>query len=189
MPLPPRPHLLGIDDGPFDKRTSRSVPVVGVMMEGPDLVEALAVTSFPVDGEGVADFLVAWVAGLRFRPALQGIVLGGLTIAGLAVVDVERLASGLDLPVLVVNRREPTDHKLLAALESAGLGARREILARAPRSHPVGDRLFVAACGLDPGEAAAAVRASRNKSEVPEPLRLAHLVATALARGESRGRP
>jgi endonuclease V-like protein UPF0215 family len=189
MPFPPRPHLLGIDDGPFQKRTSRAVPVVGVMMEGPDLVEAVALTRFPVDGEGVTDFLADWVRGLRFRPALQGVVLGGITIAGLAVVDVEQLARELEVPVLVVNRRQPTDERLRAALESAGLHARRELLERAPPAHPVGDRLYVAACGLDPDEAAAAVRASRNKSEVPEPLRLAHLIAGAVARGESRGRP
>ena len=34
-----RPHVLGIDDGPFDKSTDTTVPIVGVMMEGADLVE------------------------------------------------------------------------------------------------------------------------------------------------------
>lgn len=189
MPLPPRPHLLGIDDGPFDKRASRDVPVVGVMMEGPDLVESVAVTRFAVDGEGVTAFLGAWVEGLRCRPAVQGVVLGGITLAGLAVVDVPELAARLGLPVLVVNRREPRDHRLAAALDAAGLSARRALLERAPPAVAVGDRMFVSAAGLAPEEAVAAVRAVRGKSEMPEPLRVAHLVAAAVARGESRGRP
>lgn len=189
MGFPPRPHLLGIDDGPFEKHVSRSVPIVGVMMEGAELVEGVAVTSFPVDGEGVTDFLAGWVAGLRCRPALHGVLLGGITIAGLAVVDVPRLAESLSLPVLVVNRREPTDGELGAALAAAGLAARRAIVARAPRARAVGERLFVAAAGVAPDDAAALVRASRGKSEVPEPLRVAHLIAQAVARGESRGRP
>ncbi len=76
MPLPSRPHLLGIDDGPFEKRSSRDTPIVGVLMEGRDVVEAVATTAFPIDGDGVTDFLAAWIEGLRFRPSLQGVVLG-----------------------------------------------------------------------------------------------------------------
>ena len=70
-------HLLGIDDGPFDRFGDANVRVVGVMMEGPDLVEAVALTGFPVDGDDVTGFLGDWVSGLRFRPALQGLVFGG----------------------------------------------------------------------------------------------------------------
>jgi endonuclease V-like protein UPF0215 family len=189
MPLPARPHLLGIDDGPFEKHVSRETPLVAVLTEGPDLIEAVAVSAFPVDGDGVTDFLAAWVAGLRCRPALHALLLGGVTIAGLAVVDVPRLAAALGLPVLVLNRRAPDDERLAAALDAAGLGARRALLARAPAAHPVGDRLWVAAAGASPAEALALVQAGRRKSELPEALRVAHLVAQALARGESRGRP
>jgi len=187
--LPPRPHLLGIDDGPFDKRAGGEVPVVGILMEGADLVEAVALTRFPVDGEDVTGFLARWVESLRFAPAVQAVVLGGVTLAGLAVVDVPALATRLGRPVLVVNRREPRDERLAAALGSAGLGERRSALDRAPAAVPVGDRLFVSAAGMPPDEAVATVRRARLKSELPEPLRLAHLVAAAIARGESRGRP
>jgi hypothetical protein len=189
MPLPARPHLLGIDDGPFEKHVSRRTPLVAVMTEGPDLVEAVAVHDFPVDGDDVTGFLADWVGGLRCRPALHALLLGGVTIAGLAVVDVPRLAEALGLPVVVVNRREPGDERLAAALDAAGLGERRALLARAPAAHPLGDRLWVAAAGVSPADAAALVRAGRGKSELPEALRVAHLVAQALARGESRGRP
>ena len=68
-----RPHLIGIDDGPFDKDADAVTPIVGVVMEGPDLVEGVAVTRFPIDGSGVTDFLAAWIAGLRFLPGLQGV--------------------------------------------------------------------------------------------------------------------
>jgi endonuclease V-like protein UPF0215 family len=158
-------------------------------MEGADLVEAVATTAFPVDGEDVTKFLAVWIDGLRFRPSLQAVVLGGVTIAGLAVVDVPALAERLGVPVLVVNRREPRDERLLAALDAAGLPQRRALLERAPPAHPLGDRLYVAASGIEPGAARRLVERCRNKSELPEALRVAHLVAAALARGESRGRP
>ncbi len=187
MRVAPRPHLLGIDDGPFEKLESETVPIVGVMMEGADLVEAVALTRFGVDGEGVTQFLADWIASLRFRPALQGLVFGGITIAGLALLDAPELARRTGLPVLVVNRRKPEDAALISALETAGLAHRRAALERAPQAFPV-DGLHVAQAGSDAETAAALVRASRGKSELPEPLRLAHLIARAVARGESRGR-
>jgi len=183
-----RPHLLGIDDGPFQKHASRRAPVVGVMMEGADLVEAVAVTEFPVDGEDASAFLAAWIAGLRFRPALQGILLGGITIAGLGVVDADWLAARLALPVVVVNRRRPSNARLRAALEAAGLAHRFALVERAPAPFRVERGLYAAAAGIEAAAAAGWVRAARRKSGLPEPLRLAHLVARALATGESRGR-
>ena len=41
--FPTRPHVLGVDDGPFEKFSpGAEAPLVGVMMEGADLVEAVA---------------------------------------------------------------------------------------------------------------------------------------------------
>ena len=168
MQIPLHPHLLGIDDGPFEKFVDERVPLVGVMMEGADLIEGVATTSFPVDGAGVAEFLAEWVGALRCRAALHGVVLGGITIAGLAVVDVALLSNRLGLPVLVVNRRDPEKTRLREALEAAGLPERWALVER--------------------DAAMALVRAALAKSGVPEPLRVAHLIARALVRGESRGR-
>ena len=52
-----RPHVLGVDDGPFQKGQKESVPVVGAMMEGANLVESVAVTRFEVDGANATGFL------------------------------------------------------------------------------------------------------------------------------------
>jgi len=184
-----RPHVLGIDDGPFDKNADKRVPVVAVMTEGPDLVEAVAVTDFPLDGEDATGFLARWVAGLRFAPALHGVVLGGVTIAGLAVVDIADLAGRLALPVMVVNRQPPEDEPLIRALRAAGLERRVGLVETTPRAWRLSDGLFVAHAGTDREGAARILRATLNKSQLPEPLRVAHLVGAAIVRGESRGRP
>jgi endonuclease V-like protein UPF0215 family len=181
--------VLGIDDGPFEKRDVRPAPIVGVMMEGCDLVEAVAITEFPIDGEGATEFLGDWVAGLRLHPSLQALVLGGVTIAGLGIVDVEALSERLRTPVLVVNRRDPARARVGEALVAAGLSARLPILERTPPAFPIARGLWLACAGASPAEGEAIARACLRKSQVPEPLRLAHLVARALVRGESRGRP
>jgi endonuclease V-like protein UPF0215 family len=187
---PARPHLLGIDDGPFEKfRSGESTPLVGVTMEGADLVESVAITRFPIDGAEVSDFLADWIAELRVRPGLQGVIFGGITIAGLSVLDPLALAERLELPVLVVNRREPSNERLREALERAGFAERIPLLDRAPEPFPVGERLHAAVAGADAERARGLLRGSVRKSDLPEPLRLAHLIARAIVMGESRGRP
>jgi endonuclease V-like protein UPF0215 family len=184
----PRPHVLGIDDGPFEKGQAAPVPIVGVTMAGADLVESVATTSFPVDGDDATGFLAGWIAGLRPHASLRAIVLGGITIAGLGVVDIVGLAARIEIPVLAVTRAAPTNDPLLRALEAAGLDDRRSIVLASPPAARIAEGLHVAHAGTTPDEAAALVRAVRGKARVPEPLRLAHLVARAIVDGESQGR-
>jgi len=189
VPLVDRPHVLGVDDGPFAKhRRGARAPIVGVMMEGHDQVEAVAVTEFPVDGEGVTAYLAEWIRGRRFAPALQGVLFRGITIAGLAVLDPAALAAELGTPVVVVNRKPPGDAAVLRALEAADLAERGATLSRVPASVPLSGGLHAAIAGGDAALAEALVARTRAKSDLPECLRLAHLFARALATGESRGR-
>jgi endonuclease V-like protein UPF0215 family len=162
--------------------------LVAVLMEGADLVESVALTSFPVDGDGATEFLANWLAGLRALAAAQAILLGGITLAGLGVVDVRELARRLAKPVLVVTRRAPTDAELCAALRAAGRAERVALVERSPRAVAAQAGLFVAHAGCSAAEARALVGAALRKARFPEPLRVAHLVAHALVKGESRGR-
>src|SRR5262245_35341687 len=183
-----RPHVLGIDDAPFEKRQREPVPIVAVMMEGSDLVEAIAVASFPVDGEDATSFLADWVGGLRLRSSLRAIVLGGITIAGLGVVDVPALAERLRTPVLVATRRRPADAELVGALRAAGLDERIPLVLRAPRASRVAEGFYLAEAGIARAAAEAIARRTLGKARLPEPLRLAHLIGSALVKGASRGR-
>jgi len=182
------PHVLGIDDAPFDKRQSGPVPIVGVMMEGATVVESVVIGAFPVDGSDATAYLSRWIVGLRFFRAVQAVILGGVTIAGLGVVDVDLLSRELGRPVLVVTRRNPSSSDLERALRAAGLTDRVPILLRCPAAAPVSEGLFLAHAGVTPEEARHLVAATVGKAHVPEPLRVAHLIARALVLGESRGR-
>jgi endonuclease V-like protein UPF0215 family len=183
-----RPHVLGVDDGPFHKGQKESVPVVGAMMEGADLVESVAVTRFEVDGAEATDFLARWISGLRSHASTQAVLLGGITIAGLGVVDIDELAARLDRPVIAVNRRDPSDSRLREALLSAGFHHRIAILESTPPATRMRDGPFIAWAGAGFELAEHLVRSTLRKAQLPEPLRVAHMIARALITGESRGR-
>lgn len=162
--------------------------MVAVRTEGRDLVEGIAVSRFPIDGADATGFLAEWIRGLRFHQGLQGIVLGGITIAGLGVIDIEALAERTGVPVVVVNRRDPARSRLGDALRAAGLDDRLQLLERTPPAFRAASGVFLACVGLSGPDAEALVAATTLKADLPEPLRLAHLVAAAIARGSSRGR-
>lgn len=180
--------MLGIDDAPFTKWHDLIVPIVGVTMEGAAVVESVAITSFPVDGDEPTRFLAEWIDSLRIATSLQAVVLGGITIAGLGIVDLIGLAETLGRPVLAVTRRDPAASEVRQALAAAHLEARLAIVARCPPAWQVTEGLFVSAAGVTQEDAASLIRSTLGKARLPEPLRVAHLVARALVMGESRGR-
>ena len=181
-------HVLGIDDAPFDKRQPQPVRIVAVLMEGNDLVEGMAVTEFPVDGADATGFLAEWIKTMRWEAALHAVVLGGITLAGLGLVDLEELAERLGIPVLAVTRRATAKSRVGEALIAAGLADRLPIAHRSPPAIRVRPGLHLAFAGTDRKHAIALIEATLLKSRMPEPLRLAHLIGSALAHGQSRGR-
>ena len=74
------PHILGIDDAPFDKRQHAPVPVIGVMMEGANVVESVAIGAFPVDGDDATAYLSQWIVEFRFFAGLTQEEIGQLLL-------------------------------------------------------------------------------------------------------------
>ncbi len=184
-----RPHFLGIDDAPFDKAQTAPVPLVAVMTEGPDQVEAVMVGAFPVDGAHVTEYLLEWLGSSTALPSIQAVLLGGITIAGLALVDVGALARGLNRPVLIATRRDTARSDVAAALRTAGLDDRLDIFERAPPTRLAAPGLHIACAGIDWHRGAELARLSVRKGRFPEPLRLAHMIGQAMVLGRSKGRP
>ncbi len=115
-------------------------------------------------------------------------MLGGITLAGLGIVDIRKLAALLKRPVLVVTRRDTQQSPLADDLRAAKLAERIAIVECTPQAVQVEDGLFLASAGAMLHQAVQLLCATLKKARVPEPLRLAHLIGSALVRGESYGR-
>ena len=77
------------------------------------------------------------------------------------------------------------------ALRAAPLADRAErlaVLERTPPARALEGGPFYACAGIEAERAAAWIRASRQKAQFPEALRLAHMIAAAVKTGSSRGR-
>lgn len=141
------------------------------------------------DGDDGTDALVRLVRDSKFAAHLQLVLLQGIALAGFNVIDVPRLSHDLGLPVLVVARRAPRREAMRdALLTHIAEGERKwaSIEALGPMEPLRG--VYVQRWGLDREEAAEVLRGTAINGAIPEPLRTAHLIAGALATGESRGR-
>lgn len=182
------PHVLGIDDAPFTKGKDSSVPIVAVMMEGSTLVDGVALNRMMIDDPNATTFLIDWIKALRWTPSLQAIVFGGITIAGLGLLHLPSLSRELNLPVITVTRQDTHDSTLDTALISAGLSDLVPILNDNPSSVEIDEGIFASFSGTTEREAKRLIRSTLQKSTMPEPLRIAHLIGAALVNGESKGR-
>jgi hypothetical protein len=95
------------------------------------------------------------------------------------------LAARTGLKVVVAIRRRPDLDAVRRALTRTTRHRRRlEILERAGEIRAIGG-LYCQLCGLDAGEAAELLAMTCTRSHLPEPLRAAHLIAGAIATGQS----
>ena len=188
-----KPHLrvLGVDDSPFRFGDGRSL-VVGALMRVPSYLEALMKTEVTVDGTDGTDRLIEMISSSRYREQIKVIILDGVALAGFNVIDIAAVNEALGLPVLTVTRDPPDFDAIRAALRKHfdDWRERFEIVTRFPLKEmsTSSKPLLAAGIGLEWPAFQELVSASTVRGVVPEPIRVAHLVATAMAKGESRGR-
>ena len=184
-------RILGVDDSPFEFGGGRSL-VVGTLVRAPNYLEAVMTTDVEVDGTDSTDRLIEMISSSRYKEQAKAIMIDGIALAGFNVVDVGRLSDETGLPVLTVTRDRPDMDDMLLALQKHfdDWQARYSLISRfeLKRIKTPHKPLYACGVGLEWSEFEELVTLSTVRGAVPEPVRIAHLIASALARGESYGR-
>lgn len=184
-------RILGIDDSPFEFGDDNSL-VVGVLMRAPSYIEAVMRTEVTVDGSDATAKLVEMVSRSRYREQVHAVMLDGIALAGFNVVDVESLHASLGIPVVTVTRDPPDFERIELALRKHfdDWGDRLDLIRRLDlvEIETPHRPLYACGVGLDAAELRKLVALSTVRGALPEPVRAAHLIASAMVRGESRGR-
>lgn len=188
--MKPEVRTVGFDDAPF-RFDDGTVPVVGVIMRGARYVDGVLRADVTVDGWDATEVLADMLLGSRFRDEARYVLLDGIALGGFNVVDLHDLHDRLDRPVVTVTRGEPDRDAMEAALRKhhEDWEARLEIIDRTwpePLETMEGT-LSVRAVGMDREDVGTLLHRTTVRGLVPEPVRLAHLVASAIVTGESTG--
>ncbi len=181
-------HVVGFDDAPFAGEIRGDVPVVGTVFCG-ERLEGVLLGRVRRDGANATRVLAELVAGSKYAAHLQLVFLQGIALAGFNVIDLPRLHATLGIPVITITRHRPD----LAAIEDAlrrrvpGGVRKWRLIGRAGNMEPLGG-VWVQRVGIAAAEAERVIRRFARHGKIPEPLRAAHLIAGALATGQSTGR-
>ncbi len=180
-------RLLGIDDAPFDKFRDRKTIIIGTFFRGGDFLDGILSTTAEVDGSDGTGKIIKLVQKSKFRTQLRAILLDGISVGGFNVIDIERLHKKTRIPVIVVMRRRPNSAKIHDALRKLKMGRKIRLLERAGPIYEEG-KIFIQFKGIGLNEARKIIRISISRAYIPEPIRVAHLIAAGLVYGESSGK-
>lgn len=180
-------NVAGFDDGPFSRASRGDVMLVGAVCARTRL-DGVLTGRVRKDGANATARIATLLRASPFAGHVQAVLLNGIAVGGFNVIDINTLAQQLERPVLVVARRPPRLQLIQRALRSLPGGARKwRLIERAGPMQPLGG-VYVQPAGLSLAEARALLEATTLQGKLPEPLRLAHLIAGGVVTGISRGR-
>jgi endonuclease V-like protein UPF0215 family len=183
--IKPEIRVLGIDDGKFTPHTKGRVIVVGVVFRGGYSVDGVMHTTIAIDGLDATEQFASMINGSPHRKQLRLIMLNGVTFAGFNMVDIKKLNAATKLPVLVLTHKKPdldTIHEALKNLPDSE--ERWRIILAAGEIHEVvnrGTKIYLELAGISLSEAQKIIKLTSIRSCLPEPLRVAHLIASGIS--------
>jgi len=184
-------RILGIDDSPFGFEDEKAM-IVGTLVRVPNYLEGVIKSEVTVDGTDSTEILVKMVSESRFKGQIKLVMIDGIALAGFNVIDLDEVHSSLRIPVLTLTRDKPDFDRMKEALRKhfEDWRERYRLITKAELKviHTKHNPLYACGIGMDWSELEELVRMSTVRGVVPEPIRMAHLIASAMIKGESYGR-
>lgn len=181
-------RILGIDDAPFNKFSDKKVLVVGTVYRGGSYMDGVISCYVDVDGNDSTDSLISLINKTKHKSQLQVIMLKGIALGGFNIVDIKRLNKKTKLPVIVVMRKKPNFLDIRKAIQNVNDHDKKwKLIKKAGKIEKILN-LYVQSAGIEKDKIKDIINITCIHGNIPEPLRVAHLVASGIILGESRGR-
>jgi endonuclease V-like protein UPF0215 family len=179
-------RTIGIDDGCFIPKTKGTVDIVGVVYRGANWFEGFIHSKVTIDGLDAIEKIISMIKNSPFYRELRVIFLDGITFGGFNVVDINKLYYLIDLPVISITREEPDLKSIEAALYNLPdfevrwqsiMNSGKLIEVKIPNNE---NSIYIQTAGILEEDAKNIIKKMSTKSNVPEPLRVAHIIASGL---------
>ena len=131
--------------------------------------------------------IITLINSTKFKPQIKCIMTDGIAFGGFNVIDIVEISKKTNLPVIIVMRDYPDIPKVKEILARLSMEHKIPLLEKAGEIIPV-DNIHIQFSGLAKERAMEFVRLSSTRSQIPEPLRVAHLIGQGIVLGESRGK-
>ena len=190
--IKPEIRVLGVDDGVFVPHAKGMVDVVGVVFRGGYWLDGVMRTEVEVDGMDATEKIASMITDSPHYDQLRVVMLYGITFAGFNVVDVKGLFERVGLPIIAVTRDPPDFEEIKKALENLSEAEKRwELIGNAGKVIRVYTRnteepVYMQISGISEKDAEKILKETSTRSNVPEALRVAHIIASGLAQSKEK---
>ena len=180
-------RVIGFDDAPFQRHSGKPVAVAGVVCSLTRF-EGMLWGNILVDGWDSTEKIAEMLLPSKFYAQVHLVLLDGISMGGLNLIDLPSLAQRLQLPCVAVMRKYPKLKKMQGAISLLPEPEKRlATLAKAGEIYECSPFYFQVS-GLSPTITAKILARLTDNGNVPEALRLAHLITAAVINGESSNR-
>ncbi|MCC5637148.1 DUF99 family protein [Nostoc sp. CHAB 5844] len=177
-------RAVGFDDAPFIRSANKPVGVAGVICADTRF-EGMVWGEIQPDGWDATEILCQLLIGGKFLPHLHIVLLDGISLGGFNIVDLPLLAERLERPCIAVMRKQPNLNAMIYAMQRLPHPEKRlEIIRHAGPVYGY-PPFYFQVCGAEPDVTAQVLKQLTDCGHVPEALRLSHLIASAVVKGES----
>jgi len=188
--IKPEIRILGIDDSAL---LNDKVMIVGTVFRGGDWMDGVLRSDITRDGLDATEIISNMIKKSKHYGQIRVVILDGITYGGFNVVDIEKLYEETGISIIVIMRAYPHFEKIKSALTNfPDYEKRWKIIQRAGKIEEIilknKSTIYIQKKGISLKSAEKILRLTSIRSNIPEPLRVAHLIATGISLGESRGK-
>ncbi len=185
-------RILGVDDAPFRRDRDDQTELVMTVMRMDFKIEGIIIRKIMLDGYDSTDAIID-ILNHDMGESVNLVMTDGITFGGMNICDLDEVYEESQRPVVSVTRREPDREALISAIEKHHSEPQRGIdIIRRSRIEKIeiGNRksIYVNLKGIEISEARRIIEKTRKEGLMPEPVRISHLIGSAIKYGKSRGR-
>ncbi|MEM3374506.1 MAG: DUF99 family protein [Candidatus Woesearchaeota archaeon] len=179
-------RVIGIDDCPHTKKDN-FVYVIGTIFRGSKILDGVISCKVKIDGDDATEKIAFMINNSKFKKQLKVIFLDGIAVGGFNVVDIQELYEKTKIPVIVIMRNYPNLEKIKFTLIKINMKEKIKLIEKAGNIFNLG-KLHYQFYGIEKKDAEELILISKSNSEIPEAIRVSHLIGQGLIFGESKGR-
>lgn len=182
-----RLRVIGFDDAPFQQARGSPVYVAGVVCSATRF-EGMVWGKITKDGTDATDTLSRLLLHSKFHAQVHVVLLDGIAVGGFNIINLLALSRLVQRPCIAVMRKHPDLDAIEQALRNLpDYQSRKASLDDAGIIH-VHRNLYFQVSGCSPQTAALTLDRLTDTGHIPEALRLAHMIGSAVINGESANR-
>lgn len=184
-------RIIAIDDGYFEKFKQKTCLVVGVIFRGAKFIDGLISFKVKVDGDDATEKIAQAINKSKHKGQLSLIMLNGISLAGFNVIDINKLNNLTNLPVLVVSRQKPRPDLIKTTLKRLNKEDKIKYIDKAGKPKEFlteNGKIYFQYTGIEEKKVKQILTLTIKRGNMPEPLRIAHIIATGITLGENKGR-